>query len=398
MRATPMGLDAVRKSFRAPAGLLGMVVLVVLAERSVMHSKSEFMSFEEEGYVRARQVASRGVTRVRVLCFGDSLIKQGVVPAAVEERSGRPTYNLALPGSTAPSSYFLLRRALRSGARPDAVLLTYSPNCLKQGPRQTRGWSFLLSLTEAAQLALWGRDPVFFAELLVHQLPSVRLREGVRARLLARLQDVYDRRSGANLVLGRNWEHNQGAWLVPAPKTLKDTTDAGVEVFEQRMSSDWACDPVNARAVEALLDLAASHGVPVYWVRTPYWPALQDRMERSGFDGRTTDLLRSWQERHPNLTVLDARRAVDDPTGYTDLIHMSLEGAYSLSLGLGDFLSRASPAPGASASSTPRRVELPPCRPTAQPPGVEDFDQSRLAIDRIFQGRLAIDRGSGKRS
>ena len=74
---------------------------------------------------------------------GDSLAKLGVAPSLVEARSGRSVYNLAVCAGQAPSSYFLLRRVLDSGARPTAILVDFFPRLLQVPPQHTPLWPAL---------------------------------------------------------------------------------------------------------------------------------------------------------------------------------------------------------------------------------------------------------------
>ena len=98
-----------------------------------------------------------------VLVFGDSLNSVGVVPRAVAERSGRAAYNLSIPGSQATASYFLLKRALGSGAAVGVV--DFFPPCSPRAGGSSWRWSSLLTLPEAAELAWWARDADLFGTI-----------------------------------------------------------------------------------------------------------------------------------------------------------------------------------------------------------------------------------------
>ena len=129
---------------RIPLGLLGAVALVVAVEASIAHEKMGSLGGSQWSCEDTLAGAGSVAQGSRVLCFGDSLIKQGLAPTVVEARSGLPAYNLALAGGQAPASYFLLRKALASGAKPDAVVVEYFPRLLSLEPEfNIENWPFL---------------------------------------------------------------------------------------------------------------------------------------------------------------------------------------------------------------------------------------------------------------
>src|SRR5690349_21271479 len=89
-----------------PWGLLGMLCLVLPAERYISCRGFFFLDPDDWNYVRKNYVAAHDARRYDVLFFGDSQTSYGVVPRAVAARSGRRVYNLAVAGSQAPTSYF----------------------------------------------------------------------------------------------------------------------------------------------------------------------------------------------------------------------------------------------------------------------------------------------------
>ena len=101
-----------------PRGLLGMLALVALAETFVAHRALDLCRPEGWEWWLSGQAARRQDHREAVLCFGSSMVKQGVLPRVVSRPLGKPAYNLAMCAGPPPASYFLLRRARQSGARP----------------------------------------------------------------------------------------------------------------------------------------------------------------------------------------------------------------------------------------------------------------------------------------
>jgi hypothetical protein len=365
-----------------------MIALLALGERFVAHRPLHFLDADDWAYRRNGRVVANDARRAEVLCFGDSQVQSGVVPRAVGERSGRRVLNFALAGGQAPASYFLLRRALAAGARLDGVVVDFAPALLMEGPRHNRArWPFLVSLSEAAQLAWWARDPELFGQLaLATSLPSLRERTAVRDTILAALRGQFDWRFARNLIQFRHWEKNDGAAILAASEAAKRYNEADILRFERILYRRWQCHPANARAIEGFLELADAHGIPVYWVLPPLITALGDRVMRSGFDAEHRAFIHAWQARFPKLYVLDGQSTVSDTAAFYDASHLSASGAYGFSLALGDVLRRSLPS-AAMSLATPRWVAVPRCRPVPPPAGIEDLEQSALAVKANWAAR-----------
>jgi hypothetical protein len=367
-----------------PWGLAGMVVLIAMVEMFVARRKMAFLDMDDWAYRRTRQVATREARRYDLLCFGDSLVKLGVVPRAIEERTGWRTYNLAISGSQAPASYFLLRRVLASGAKPRAVVVDFHPPLLGVGPRHNRSrWASLLSWGEAAELCWSARDADLFGVVVLGQwFPSFRCRSSIRDSVMAALAGRDPGRQWLNFLSLRQWSKNAGAQLMPTSASMRTVTDAEVENLRNMFYADFSCHPANAAGVERFLALAAAHDVPVYWLLPPLLPAVHARLAKSGFDARHEAFIRTWQERFPNLVVIDGRGTVSAAGGFWDANHLSAEGAYGFSLSLAVAL-RQTQTRTSTGLPAARWVRLPASRNTPIPEGVEDIDRSRLALEAM---------------
>ena len=367
----------------APWGLIGMIGLVVLAEASVARRGLDLLDMDDWAYRKNVRLAARGAGRYDVLCFGDSLIKLGVVPRAVEERSGLRVCNLAVSGSQAPASYVMLRRVLDSGAKPSAVVVDFQPPLLRLGPRHnlTR-WANIMTPFEAAELARWARDPDLFATVALGRLlPSYHRRTGVRANVMGALSGAGDPRRFQNFLAFRNWSRNGGAQLMLPSPAMKTMTEKEALEIRRAFYPAWECHPANVAGLERFLALAAEHDVPVYWVLPPLLPALQTQLARSGIDARHEAFIRSWQDRYPNLVVIDGRNKVSDPDAFFDANHLSGGGAYAFSLALGDALRQA--RRGDRGVPANRWVALPEFRVGPIPKGFEDINQSQVALEAM---------------
>lgn len=368
---------------RWPVGLLGMLVLVLGAERYVVRHAWKFTPVSASAWQRAGAGVPRA-TRSDVVAFGDSLIKCGVVPPVVEARAGRPAANLAFPGGVFPAHHALLRRLLRTGARPAAVLV--DGELLGQDPFQTaRAWAELATPAESLELARAGRDASFLARAVVARaLPTYRARDEVRAGVLAALSGKTPDTMFQIPVAWRNWRVNGGAYLLAPVDTSRGDPIRDELVRTNYAPGDWACHPVNAGYATRFLDLAEAHGVAVFWLLPPYHPEVQDRRERSGWYPQYVAYLRGLQARYPRLTVVDGRRAGYPPEALGDMTHLNRVGAVAFSDALGRVLRDAlTPGP----RRLPRWVDLPrydgaAAEALASAAGVEDVDQSNQAIKR----------------
>lgn len=357
---------------RTPAGLFGMLALVVAVEATLARHVLEFRSPATTSWTLSSRAARRQARGASILCLGDSLIKHGVLPAVVRERTGLPAYNLAVCAAQAPADDFLLRRALRAGARPTAVVINFSPDLMAGGPRYLlRNWPELLGLRECLELAIRDHSPDLFTELaLALTLPSVRGRFEARQAIAGAFRG--DRRSprADNLRHGRNWQANLGAEFTPPnPSYRGQVTETDHKLL---MSDGWWCHRVNRAYIESFLDRAGRHRIAVYWLLPPVHPALQARRDRSGADAKLDGYIRSLQSRHPGLVVLDARHANYGPDVFLDPVHLDGRGGLALSVAVADRIGKAGG----------RWVALPPFAEAKTAARLEDIEASGLAIKR----------------
>ncbi|HEY2154482.1 MAG TPA: hypothetical protein VGH33_02555, partial [Isosphaeraceae bacterium] len=302
-----------------PAGVVGMLALVLVVELLV----SQAVRLESVGMAiwRADRRSSEcaDATSAEILCVGDSLVKTGVVPAALEARLDRATYNLATVGNPTPATYFLLRRALAAGARPRAIILdAQSDKLSERGYRAcVAAWAGLVGPAEAVELARSDGDPGFFGLYLIHHfLPSIRLRPELR-------QAIVDHITPAGIeptthwprVVARQERRNRGALLFPPLKA--ETVDGGNASAAAGPAAAIAT-PTNLSYLDRTLDLARSQGIWVFLVVTPMHPDLLRTRERLGLESPYLSLVHSASERYENVVVIDGRRVVEDGGVFLD--------------------------------------------------------------------------------
>ena len=369
-----------------PAGLIGMLALVVGVERFVADHPFGFMGDPQRLAWRMSERAIRGeAARAEVLCLGDSLVKFGILPRVLEAGLGRSAYNLAIPGAQPAASYFLFRRALTSGARPRAVVVDFYSKVLAAAPRINRCfWPDLLSFGELLELSCQARDIRLFNESAVGWLlPSFRDRGEIRRAVLATVKgegrQLRDTLS-ANL---RNGLANRGATVAPVvlPSPVDYETGSRIDPSRQRR---WAPARPNAEFVRRFLDLARDHGIPVFWVLPPTSPRWQERIERRGEEAAYLRFVRGTRARAPNVVILDGRHTGYGRELFCDPVHLNRAGASAFTADVASAIALhlAGSGPRDSWVALPAYRDRPPVR------FVEDLVQSEIAVRSAESTRL----------
>ena len=360
---------------RVPAGLLGMAALVVAVELSLARHPLAF-GLPDWGEWSSSGRAARAVAPgCDVLCFGDSTIKDGLQPRVIEARLGRPAYNLAVSATPPPASFFLLRRALRAGARPAAVVVGFSPALLADHPRQAPLWGQLLDAREALELAWACREAgVFVRTALDRYVPSVGGRHVIRNNLRAALLGLPDGRRDFVLGMRRNWSRNRGAAALFVTGYRGEIDGR----FDPYLKPGWTPQPVQWAYVRRFFALAAAHGVPVYWVIPPLSPTLEGRRAGLGLAAAYDRFARRLLGELPGVTVLDGRRSGYGLDAFADAAHLNRRGAAALSADVAAAIGRRRAGVPAS-----RWVELAPFADRPDDPRLEDFHQSMTALKEL---------------
>lgn len=359
--ATPGPDRPSRRGRRLPTGLLGMLALVSGGEWALGDRQADLATVWADDWRRTAEAASREVRGRDLLCFGDSLVKFGVLPRVVEATTGLRGYNLAVNAGTVPSQYFLLRRALEAGARPRVIVADFCPLMLPDDPRgSVRNYPELVTVRDLVDLGRVTRDPDLVALILLGRVfPSLRCRHEIRDDLATLLTG---RPAGPNpgravRVARGVWRKHLGAQpmrraIVPPP------IDLGL--LAGLTPPTWAVDAINARFVDLFLDLTDRHAIPVVWVIPPLDPAIEDGRRARGTAAAYARFARSAQARHPRLVVVDARGSGYDAASHCDALHLSDHGARVFSEDLARIvIRRLTDGPG------PPWVDLPPPGPRA---------------------------------
>ena len=140
---------------RLPWGLLGMLASVLFAECWFARNDIHFLGPETASWRLGPRSARERAPAAEVLCFGDSLVKLGVVPKVMERTLNRRVYNLALIAGQPPATFFLLRTALEAGAKPSALIVDYEPHLLSLPPQEKAPlWSELAGARDCLRTVL----------------------------------------------------------------------------------------------------------------------------------------------------------------------------------------------------------------------------------------------------
>jgi hypothetical protein len=352
-----------------------MLVLVAGVELGLSRLRDWVLHTSHWSWIRDGRAASSGEVRAsRVLLFGDSMIKNGLLPHTMEGRGGHPAYNLALLGGHAPASYFLLRRALEAGARPATVVVDYERARLTLDPNDPEDrypWASFLSPAEAADLARTCGDPAFAGRLLVGELlPSVRMRHDLRTAIRVNLRGLSVMSHWGQLVYRRNLRRNRGALVhdrKASPTDLPLNPNAATEFAR------WTPKGANLRYVARFLDLAESRGVRVVWLMPPVSPGLQRNYDQGAAEAEWAAFARRQLARYPGLTIVDGRRSGYPLAVFGDPVHLDRRGAAVLSDALAGLL-------GPDATVPPGWHALPAFPGVRDDPRTEDLDQSGAAV------------------
>jgi hypothetical protein len=360
---------------KAPAGLLGMLVLVAMVEFWVTRRGPALMDPVAYSWTFADRAAAQAGVGRNILCLGDSLAKHGLVPRVVESVTGRSAYNLAVAAGPVPVTYYVLRHALDAGARPSAVVFDLKPGMMIGGPQfSVRYWPRVLNPGETLGLIAANRNVGFATELLIGAiLPTFRARHEVRGNILEAIRGEPPSLATLNALCRRNWTVNAGANLA----TTRPGYTGEVSEAEHREQLSRGFEPhrVNVRYAREVVRLATSHGIHTYLLIAPFVPQLQTRRIETGADAKYEAFVRSLQAEFPGLTVLDARDSGFPAEVFIDAIHLDARGAAALSLGVAEAL--RDDLAGAAPS---RWIKLPRYRPVLLPEGAEDVETSRARI------------------
>jgi len=374
-----------------------MVGLVIAIECAVSHFGSIDIcrSHLPLSWRKSCQSVADPEAKADILCFGDSLVKLGVLPRVIEDSLGLSAYNLAVLAGQPASSFFLFRQVLESGHRPRAVIVDFSAPLLTMSVRtNVEGWVELANFRDAIELALEAGDPALGIAIASRWLVPSRSSQTLLRPALALGQD-YDPTDGVvedRRVFERNWRQNRGAQV--APRQFIPIEGALPEPPKED-DYKWRPKPVHAAYVARFLRLARSHAIPVFWVLPPVVAARRERLESSGIVAAYDAFVTSVATAYSGVTILDGKSLEWDTRAFRDPIHLNRDGAVAFSLAIARALAHR--LGRADQAGLPRWVDLDGPREISAHPWehlLEDLDESRRALDR--RGRVATSKEGSK--
>ena len=373
-------LPPIRTRRSPPWGLAGMLGLVVLVEGMLGRHADDLCDWMAFTWRTAGKSARGPESSVDVLCLGDSLVKEGVLPRVLGRTLGRSSYNLAVHGGQAPTSFLLLRRALEHGARPRVVVVDFQPNLLSSAPVSSGPyWPELVDARDAIDLGWHARDTrLLLRTVALGLFPALRNRDAIRAAILSGLRGEVSTDGRLCQALDRNFRQNLGARVSPVKSPPADPAEFFRNLPDR---GRWKPHRANVAYVHRLFALAEKSGVTVFWLLPPTSPAWQARRKSIGAEAIYETFARSVLKAHRNVVVVDGRHAGYGPSSFYDLTHLHVEGATELSAGLGETIERylaSSPPSGRLTGDS--WTALPAHRRMPRDEGLEDLDQSRLAV------------------
>lgn len=380
----------------APLGLLGMFLAVLAIESGLRRAHVHLTELAAASWEYSHRKAEKIGRSADVLCFGSSLLKFGVIPARIEQRIGRPTFNLAVYSGRMASTYYLLRRSLDAGARPAAIVLdniidTHPRNAASQEntaiSSNLRNWPEILRSSEIVDLAWQAGDADFLASsLLSRYLFSYRARHEIRSAVTEQIQGVA-RSNGANIAfLLRNWNANLGTQILPAKATAETSTPPANPLATnppQVAANQLVANPLTEKYTRRVLDLTAARGIPVFMVIPPLRRDAKATQDLGGITAFTREFNRRLIAQYPHLQILDASDAPYPDHVFYDNVHLNIDGASAFSDDLGAALADRLNSPPAMGD---RICRLPAYQERRDRGPFESFDQSVLAVKT---GRLS---------
>ena len=359
-----------------PTGLIGMLVLVTAVERCVARHELMYASVAEAAWKWSGEHVASASGRP-VIGFGDSLIKNSVLPSVIEARAGVKAWNFAVPSGVAPLHYFLLRRLIRAGERPEAVLL--DGESVDVDPMfDHRVWERTLRVDESVNLAWTTRDAGFLTDVALSRAPP----HVFGPARCPREHHVGPRGEGTGRTL-------RGlpslAELEPKRRRVRSpgpTRPARRRPARPTWSALPTAPPPRSRTRSTTSTSRGSSAWPprtacaVYWVLPPLHPEVQARRERFGRDAWAVDYARQLLADHSGLKVIDGRHAAYPPEALFDHSHLSRTGAVVFTDAVGRIIRDR---------DGPRWIELPRYDPSAATPlaaasSAEDLHYSNIRV------------------
>ncbi len=379
-----------------PRGLLGMLILIIGVESTFARHRSQFVTMVGTNWRFSAHQARNKSLKQEILCLGTSLLKFGLVPRSIQLGTGRSTYNLAICNAHMPTSYFLLRSTLESGARPSAVVVDCQDGPVARDHINEQHealrvnlqyWPEMLSTRDTLDLAWTARDMAFFTSMtLARTLSSYKDRFEIRKATVSSLEGRTSDLALISEVNLRSWRVNQGVQLMPGCAIPAAPAGANpAEISRKPFATDLATsNPLTEVYLKRFIALAKAHKIRVFWVLPPMRPTIQRVRNLEGLDDYFTKLARLVQQLDPTAVVIDGREANYPEDVFYDTVHLNVRGAVAFSEELAGTLKRSLSGPDRGNEW----VMMAPFRDAQRVPPLEDIPASKTIVENTHKTRL----------
>lgn len=341
--------DSVQRQPRSavPQALVGAVVLIAMIELWLGRLELHLRHFEAANH-RFPRTVFREAAGAQLLCFGDSLVKQGIVPRILEEKLGTTAYNLAVGGGTPAANYFVLRQALEAGVRPKWILVDFEPVMISIGANHSeRRLAEMASIRDCLDIGWHYRSPDYFGALaMAWVLPSVRYRTEIRGLVATSLSGETDADKERVSTAWKLWGRERGVHLNPSLQTDPRQSPLWNNRYARHMPRK--CDWRSEHYITRFFSLAEAHNIPVYWLLPPVHPEIRSSWDAGGGTEFYTRFAERMQNRFTGVTIVDARRSGCPAERFYDSCHLDGSGASAFTEQVAEVLNRYPPRPGAA--------------------------------------------------
>ncbi len=365
---------------RIPVGLLVALMVIGLVEFMIESSSLDILNeFQWNWMITSQAVFEADAAGSEVLCFGDSQLKLALAPQIIEQRLGKSAYNFSLVGGQASASYFLLRRVIDQGHKPEMILVNYFPQFLRSSPRDAIELSpHLTNLSESLDLGLSTGNPELLGAFVTRTLlPVARNRLNLRAMTVSCLTGDDPSRRYNKGFFHRNWRVNRGGQMMPP---TFDSSDYDFNQWRALNYPDTQFHFIALSYVDRFLKLAGEHEIPVYWVITPVSSGLGEECRRSGFDEDYSRFMKAILKRYSHVVILDSRTVDYPESAFFDPHHLAIDGAVAFTEAVCAILM----SHAETRHQTTRHYYISEYQPERIPAEIEDTNTSqRIAISNL---------------
>lgn len=298
-------------------------VLVVVLEGA-------FRFLPENEMIRTFQQARTGPAEAPdVQIIGASIARSGIVADEFNRNleSETQVYNGAIPATGPEFAYFLLRRQIEAGKRPNTLLCTYPPHTF--GSLRIPLLVNFCDWGDLREIAATGMRPFDTVYGVLSKLSyTLRNREYIAGQLLRKKRATF---TASTLPPG-------AASDASAPKMFAPRFPA--ENLHPMYRKPFEVHPFNRHFLEKFLTLARENNIKVFWTTMPVLPVVYESRKPLNFDDAYYAMLDDLVARH-GVELLQKEFLLFSEAEFQDYTHFNQAGAQKLSRFLAEKLHAA---------------------------------------------------------